>query len=588
MPASLRQPAAWQLRELDARLVERLARDRGLPEIVSRLLVARGFADPAAADRHLRPSLMALHDPRALPGMAAATRRLAHAVAEGETILVHGDYDVDGVTGTALLVRLFQRLGAKVAWHIPNRFTDGYAFGAHSVAKAREVGARVVVSVDNGTSSVETIDELAAIGVDTVVTDHHEPPRGELPRAVAIVNPKLEGSEYPFRELCGGAVAFKLAWGVCQELGGGGRVDDGLREFLLDAMSYVAIATVCDVVPLVDENRVLTRYGLQALEASAHPGLAALLRVAGISGRRLQGEDVGFQIGPRLNASGRLGTAETAVALLMCDDTERAPALARQLDELNLERKRIEAELLEEALRAAERYEDAERHPVLVLAGQGWHAGVVGIVAARLVERFGRPAIVIGLDGETGRGSARSLPGLSILELMHAGSGAMIGYGGHAAAAGLEVRADAVDELREAINAAARERLAEGLPEQPLRIDGELPFEEMNPELMRHVDRLEPFGERNEAPVFLSRDLRLAQPPRVVGADRSHLILQLRRGEQVLKAMAFGMAARTDELAMGAPIDLVYSPRWNTFRGETNLELLAHDFRCEPGGAGAG
>jgi single-stranded-DNA-specific exonuclease len=580
MTTPLKSSPPWQLRELEPDSVACLRRERGLPEVVARMLVARGFTEPEEVDKHLQPSLMALHDPRKLPGMAAATRRLADAVRNGETILIHGDYDVDGVTGTSLLVRLFKKLGTEVAWHIPNRFTDGYAFGEHSVRKAQEVGATVVVSVDNGTSSVETIGELKQLGIDTVVTDHHEPPRGDLPVAVAIVNPKLADSEYPFRELCGGAVAFKLAWGICQEFSGGGKVRDDLREFLMDAMAYVAIATVCDVVPLVDENRILTRYGLQALEATKHPGLSALLRIAGISGRRLQGDDVGFQIGPRLNASGRLGTAETAVALLMCDDPDEAGNLARALDDLNKERKRIEGELIEEANREAERFDDATRYPVLVVAGQGWHSGVIGIVAARLVDRFARPAIVIGLDGERGRGSARSVPGVSVLELMHHGAEFMPKYGGHAAAAGLDIEADKVDLLREAINAGAREDLSNGLPDIPLTIDGELAFEDMNVELMRHLDRMEPYGERNEAPVFLSRDLRLATPPRVVGADRTHMILNVRRGERALKAMAFKMAFREPELKMGAPIDLVFSPRWNTFRGETNLEILVHDFRC--------
>lgn len=579
MPApDLRSPE-WSLREVPGAPVQHLMRQRGLPEAVARVLVARGHHEPEAVDRHLRPDLHALHDPGRLPGMAAATERLARALQERERILVHGDYDVDGVTGTALLVRLFRQLGGEVDWHIPNRFTDGYAFGEHSIEKAQAVGARVVVSVDNGTSSFETISKLAELGIDTVVTDHHEPPRGELPPAVAIVNPKLADSDYPFRELCGGAVAFKLAWGLCQQLSGGGKVRDDLRGFLLDAMAYVAIATVCDVVPLVDENRVLARYGLQALEKTEHPGLSALLKVCGIAGRRLAGDDVGFQIGPRLNASGRLGTAETAVSLLMCDDRDLAGGLAAELDRLNGERKRIEAELLQEALVEAERFADPERHPVLVVAGQGWHTGVIGIVAARLVDRYARPAIVIGLDGERGRGSARSVPGVSVLELMHGGADHMPQYGGHAAAAGLDVEADQVDALREAICARAREVLAGGLPELPLHVDAELDFGIVDPELMRHLDRLEPFGERNEAPVFLARDLRLASPPRVVGADRTHLILQLRRGERVLKGMAFKMAAREPELALGRPLDVVFTPRWNTFRGQTNLELLVHDFR---------
>ncbi len=579
MPTTTKPRREWEIRTPEAADVSRLSRDRGLPEIISRMLVARGITDAKQADKHLQPNLMALHDPALLPGMQAATRRLVEAVRQGETILIHGDYDVDGVTGTSLLVRLFEKLGAKVDWHIPNRFTDGYAFGDHSVAKAQSIGAKVVVSVDNGTSSLETITKLLDLGIETIVTDHHEPPLGDLPPATAIVNPKLHDAEYPFRELCGGAVAFKLAWGICQEISGGGKVRDDLRDFLIDAMAYVAIATVCDVVPLVDENRILTHFGLRALSSTEHPGMAALLKVAGISGRQLCGEDVGFQIGPRLNASGRLGSAETAVALLMCGDPERAKVLADELNEMNVRRKAIEQELLVEALAEAEKYVDAERYPVMLVAGQGWHTGVIGIVAARLVDRYQRPAIVIGLDGEMGRGSARSVPGVSVLDLMHAGKDYMPKYGGHAAAAGMDVAAKDIEALRESINAKARIELADGLPQIPITIDGELPFAEMNDDLMRHVDRLEPYGELNEAPIFLSRNLRLASPPRVVGADRTHMILQFRRDDHVMKAMAFKMANRESELTMGTPIDLVYTPRWNTFRGETNLEVIVHDFR---------
>ena len=580
MSSATRSRRAWHLASADPAAADRLARALHLERPVAELLAIRGWTDPDEAERHLSSKLTALHDPAQLPDMQAAAQRLVRAIRDGEVILVHGDYDVDGVTGTSLLVRLFQLLGAKVAWHIPNRFTDGYAFGEHSIARAEEVGASVVVSVDNGTSSRETIAALAERGIDTVVTDHHEPPLGDLPPAVAIVNPKLGTSEYPFRELCGGAVAFKLAWGVCQELSGGGRVRDDLRAFLVDAMAYVAIATVCDVVPLVDENRILARYGLQSLEATQHAGLKNLLEVCGLSGRALSAEDVGFQIGPRLNASGRLGTAQTAVELLMCVDPVRAKALALELDRLNAERKEIERELSVAAQAAAEPFADPAEWPVLVLAGQGWHQGVIGIVAARLAERFERPAMIIGLDGAEGRGSCRTRPGVDLLDLLHAGADHMLRYGGHAQAAGLEIRADAVDALRDAVNERARETYADGMPEQPLEIDLDLPFEHMTPELMRRLERLAPYGERNAKPTLLSRDLRLAEPPRIVGADRSHLILRLRRGGHELRAIAFGLADRVDEMAMGEPLHLVYSPGWNTFRGETSLQLVVSDFRC--------
>jgi single-stranded-DNA-specific exonuclease len=442
----------------------------------------------------------------------------------------------------------------------------------------------VVISVDNGTSAHAVIAALKERGVDTVVTDHHEAPSGPLPDAFAIVNPKLPGSRYPMRELCGGAVAFKLAWGLCQHVWGARRVSEEFKRFLEEATAYVAIATVCDVVPLVDENRVFARFGLKALERTKNPGLAALLEVSGLAGTALGAEDVGFQIGPRLNASGRLGSAERAVECLLASDSTSARRHALELDSLNKQRKEIENAVLVEARAAARACADPLEHPVLVLAGQGWHQGVVGIVAARLTEEFGRPAVVIGLEGQLGRGSARTVGRFSVLEAIAGAAPHLERFGGHEQAAGLEIRAANVAAARAAITERARAMLADaGHPESALAIDCELPFEHMTSERMRELERLAPFGAHNDAPVFLARAVHLAEPPRAVGTDRSHLLLRLRKGAHVLKALAFRAGARLDELALGRPIDAVFTPKWNTFRGETSLELELLDFRRAEG-----
>lgn len=582
MSSVVDQLARWRLRPIHGEQRDALMRAAGLPRTLATLLMARGWSDPSRARDHLDPKLNALHDPALLPGMKAATERIRRAIESGETILVHGDYDVDGVTGTALLMRLFELLRAKAVWHIPNRFTDGYSFGQHSVLRAKAVGARLVISVDNGTSAAETIAALAREGIDVIVTDHHEPPAdGSLPDAVAIINPKLAQSSYPFRELCGGAVAFKLAWGLAQEMSGAQRVRADLRDFLVDAMSYVAIATVCDVVPLVDENRILARYGLRALEATHNHGLRALLKVADLNARRLDAEDVAFKIGPRINASGRLGSAARAVELLLAPDESSARRAALELDLCNEERRRLEAQLLPQVLEAAQAYADPDEHPMLVLAGQGWHQGIVGILAARVAERFQRPAILIGLDGHQGRGSARTVEGFHLLDAIEAGRDHVLRAGGHGQAAGLEIEAQRVDAFRLAVNQRARAMRAQNPPVQrTLWIDHELPFMEVNEELMRQLERLRPFGQHNERPAFLSRGLRLAEEPRTMGADKSHLGLQLRSGAQVLRAMAFRMGARASELKPGTDIHAVYTPKWNHFRGETKLELELLDFRC--------
>ncbi|MBL8857195.1 MAG: single-stranded-DNA-specific exonuclease RecJ [Planctomycetes bacterium] len=573
----------WTLRTHDPAVLQSLMSGQRVTRVGAALLAGRGITEHARATAHLEPKLTALHDPAALPDMKAATTRIARAIERGETILVHGDYDVDGVTGTTLLMRLFELLGAQARWHIPNRFTDGYSFGPHSIEKVKETGATLVISVDNGTSAHETITALKAMGVDTIVTDHHEPSSGELPPAVAIVNPKLESARYPFRELCGGAVAFKLAWGLAQELSGTTKVREDLREFLVEAMGYVAIATVCDVVPLVDENRVLAHYGLRSLRNSKNPGIAALLEVAGLSGRGLSSEDVGFKIGPRINASGRLGSAEKAVALLLAKDATTAKALARDLDALNIERKRIENDLLSTAIDAAAPFADRNLHPVLVVAGQGWHQGVVGIIAARLVSRFERPAIVIGLEGNAGRGSARSVPGFSVLDAMHGAAEHITQYGGHEQAAGLSVTAENIDRVRAAICARAHEMLgAEGFKAPEIMIDAAVAWSDVTPDLMNEIGRFQPFGEQNEKPILVAYDLRLDETPRALGADGTHLMLKLRSGNQVLKAMAFGQAHRARELALGMPIHVAFTPKWNSFRGSTNLELEIADLKTGP------
>ena len=568
--------AAWRVAAPDPEAVRRIVRSERVPELVAHVAINRGHATPAEVGKLLSPSLHDLGDPAGLPDMERAAARLQRAAETGETVLIHGDYDVDGVSGTVLLVRLARLLGANVHWHIPHRTQDGYSFGDHSVAKTEEVGATLVISVDNGTSAVEPIGVLADQGVDVIVTDHHEPPTGDLPRAFALVNPKLPSSQYPFRELCGSAVAFKLAWATCQRISGGERVRPDLRAFLLEALGYVAIATVCDVVPLVGENRVLAHFGLRALVESSTPGMRALLDRVGLAGRAITAEDVGFQIGPRINASGRMDSAARAVEAMLSLDAPSGRAHAETLERLNETRREVERDVLAEALEQAEKHAD---DPVLVVGDRGWHPGVVGIVASRLVDRFDRPALVIGIDeGGTGRGSARSVPGVSVLDLMGAGAAHMRRFGGHAMAAGCEIAGEDLGALRDAIVSGAQSGSHHEDRPRVLEIDARVDLEGLDEALMNQLMRLEPCGEQNPKPVFLSEGVGLDDMPRIIGKDRTHLLLQLRSGRSVFKALAFGMATREPELRMGRTLDVVYTPRFNHFRGKVTLELLVADF----------
>ncbi|MEC8512631.1 MAG: single-stranded-DNA-specific exonuclease RecJ [Planctomycetota bacterium] len=565
----------WRVAQPDPEMVRRLVQSERLPEVLARLVVNRGHEDPKAVQDLLTPSLHFLHDPAGLPEMERAAARVQRAVESGETILIHGDYDVDGVSGTVLLVRLARTLGAKVEWHIPHRTRDGYSFGDHSVAKAEEVGATLVISVDNGTSAVEPVSALAEAGVDVIVTDHHEPPDGELPPTHALVNPKLPGHDYPFRELCGSAVAFKLAWAVCQRISGSDKVRPDLRAYLLEALGYVAVATICDVVPLIGENRVLTHFGLRALRDAPAPGMLALLERTGLAGRDLTPEDVGYQIGPRINASGRMDSAARAVECMLAADAPEGRRCAEALELLNDARREVEREVLKSALGQANEHKD---DGILVVGGDGWHPGVVGIVASRLVDRFDKPALVIGIDEHgVGRGSARSVDGVSVLDIMKAGADHMRRFGGHAMAAGCEIEAAALGPLREALVA---EAVALGREEsaRPLDIDARVRLEGLDESLMAQIQRLEPCGERNPKPVLLAEDVRLDDMPRLIGQDRSHLLLKIRSGTAVFKALAFGMGKREPELSMGRPLDIVFTPRISHWRGRSELELVLSDF----------
>jgi single-stranded-DNA-specific exonuclease len=573
-------PSHWNLHQPDVDTVLRLARSERIPEVLAQLAVNRGHTTAEAVQALLAPSLHGLNDPAGLPDMAIAAERLERAANGGETVLIHGDYDVDGVSGTVLLVRFLRHLGANVEWHIPHRTRDGYSFGDHSVAKAKEVGASLVISVDNGTSANEPIAELAEIGIDVIVTDHHEPPPGDLPPALALVNPKLPTSTYPFRELCGSAVAFKLAWAVCQRMSGADKVRPDLRTFLLEALGYVAIATVCDVVPLIGENRILAHFGLRALAESPSAGMMALLERTDLTGRALTAEDIGFQIGPRINASGRMDSAARAVETLLADDAPTGRRHAETLEKLNDERRSVERGVVQEAIKEAERFADPEQYPVMVLGGQGWHPGVVGIVASRIVDRFHRPTLIIGVDHQgIGRGSARSIPGVSVLDIMRGGADLFTRFGGHEMAAGCEIEGQRIDELRDAMVARAKETPREQKV-TPIDIDAVIELESFDEVLMSQLLRLEPCGQNNPGPVLMAQDVRLEEPPRIIGADKTHMMLQVRSGRSVFKAMAFGMANREPELRMSKPLEIVFKPRLNHWRGRVELQLVLEDFRC--------
>jgi single-stranded-DNA-specific exonuclease len=586
-----RPQPAWALKTTPGEpaegAVDALARRLNAPRVVARLLMQRGFADAGAAQGFLAPRLADLTSPASLPDMALAAERLARAVKTKEPIAVCGDYDVDGMTGTALLVRFFRLAGADVTWAIPDRDEDGYGLSVAGVERLAAKGVRVVVTVDNGVSAHEALERARALGIDVIVTDHHLP-GPTLPPAVAIVNPNVreaggrDAPPAPPGAPCGCALAYKTAWAVADRLRHllGGEAGTRFKAFLRDAMGLVALATVADVVPLVGENRVLVAHGLQALRASPHAGLKALLQASEVGALPLTTEDVGFRIAPRLNAAGRLGKPELVIELLTCEDPTRADVLAKQLTRANEERRRIERGVLDQALPLAqERLAGGERRSLVVHA-EGWHKGVIGIVAARLVDLHARPTVVIGFDGAEGRGSCRTSPDVDLHRALTQCDAHLKRYGGHAMAAGLEIELAEVERFAARFEEAVREQQAEGGPgARTLWADLVTPVDEWDLAAVEAVQRLAPFGAGNPEPCFLVPGAHVAGRPKLLGSESTHLAFALKQRAGAIRVMGFRRADLYDLAASDAPLDLLVTPTLNDWRGTRTAELRLVDAR---------
>ncbi len=562
-PAAGRAPLPrWRLTPPpDPEAAGALAEALNLPLALAALLVQRGHASPDAARAFLRPELASLGDPLRLAGMAEAVAAIVAVARAGGTILVHGDYDVDGQCATALLVRTLAAAGVAVHGFVPSRLRDGYDFGTAGLAEARRVGAALILTCDCGITAVEAVAAARAGGFRVVVTDHHLPGTA-LPDADAVIDPQRPDDTSGLGDLCGTGIAFKLAQALQAPLG----LPANFAWHLLD---LVALATIADVVPLVGENRVLVKHGLRLLPRSRWLGVRALLRSAGVDGDEVRAGQVGYTVAPRLNAAGRIGEAIDGLRLLLCDDEAEAAGIAASLERLNRERQAIDQAILDEALSLVEReYPDPERDRALVLAGEGWHPGVVGIVASRVVERYGRPTILVGVDGGVGKGSGRSVERFDLHAALTACGALLERYGGHRMAAGLTIRADRIAAFREAFNAVATEAIAahDLGPEQ--RVDLELGADEVNDDLERWGRHLEPCGMGNPAPVFGLRGARLGGP-RTVGSN--HLKATLDASGRRLDAIAFNWADRAEPLH-GLDVDVAFRLERNEWQGRSALQ----------------
>ena len=556
----------WLIRPVDVEAVESLVRALGVPRLVAQLLAQRGLTEPEAGARFLDPNLSHLHDPFLMADMDVAVARLRAAITQQEKILIYADYDVDGTMAAVVFLTALRSLGAKVEVFVPHRLSDGYGMRIPPVEKAAAEGTSLILTVDTGTREHEVIARARELGVDCIVTDHHLL-ASRLPAACAVLNPKRPDCGYPEENLAGVGVAFKLAQAL---------LGAGMSERLTESyLKIVAIGTIADLVPLAGENRVMARLGLAALQRPAQAGLSALLKQAGLEGHPVTAGDVGFRIAPRLNAAGRMENATDVIELLTTQDPARAGEIAERLDRLNRERQQMEERIVKEIVaRVAERPELADRY-CLVFSGPSWHRGVIGIVAQRVVERYHRPTLVIGVEDGQAQGSGRSIAPFHLLEALTAVGDLFDRFGGHAQAGGFALPAERLGELEQRLEVYARAKLCPEDLEATLRVDGELSLEQIDWELYEAVRKLEPFGYGNPTPVFVARNLRLLLPPRVL--QEKHLKLRVAGGGRTFDALWWGHAEQAAALAVGQPLDLVFTLDANVFQEVTMLQLVVRD-----------
>ena len=560
----------WDIAERpDQALQEQIKRELKIPTVMAKILINRGIRDVPTGRDFLYPSLDHLIDPFLMADMHRAVARIWQALDSNEAIMVHGDYDVDGVTGTALIVNTLKALGADVSFYIPHRLEEGYGISKGAIDICVKQGRTLLVSVDCGITAIEETRYANEQGVDVIITDHHQ--SGELPEAVAVINPKRPDCPYPFKELPGVALAFKLADAVyknrSQDLGA-----------VYKNLDLVALGCAADIVPLVDENRVLVTYGLGQMECTENPGLKALLSNLNLRNKRLGTGQLIFVLAPRINALGRMGSAMDAVTLLTTPNLEEADRISQVLEQQNLKRRQIDEQTLYEALEMVEQQVDPERDRAVVLSSDAWHPGVIGIVASRIAEKVHLPTVLIAMDGAQGKGSGRSIPGFDLYAALSRCQQHLAAFGGHKYAAGLTIDRDRIEPLREAFLATVGEMLQPEHMIPQLYIDDEISLGQIDARLMGLLRRFAPFGPQNMRPVMVSRGVEVVGASEIVG--KNHIKFKVRQNGRVLDCIGFDLGHLDYRLAPGeANLDIAYMIEENEWRGRKGIQLRIKDLR---------
>lgn len=541
-----------------------------IPRNLGKILISRGIDSVEKVVRYFKTNIDDLYDPFLFADMEKAVDRIIRAIKNKEKILVYGDYDVDGITAVSLIYLYLESIGAEVSYYIPDRITEGYGISNAGIDEAQRRGVTLIVSVDCGITAIDEIAYARSKNIDIIVSDHHEP-GCSLPQAYALLDPKCAQSNYPFSELAGVGVAYKLAQALNQKL----NLDSELLEQYLD---LVAVGTIADIVPLIDENRILVKDGLERLNETRKPGLQALLNVTGLQSKMITTGQIVFIIAPRINAVGRMGDAERAVSLLTTQNVHQARNVASILESENRLRKDIDEQTFKEAMVIAEQQFHTGKDFTLVLDQEGWHPGVIGIVASRIVEKFYRPTIMISVEEGIGRGSARSIVGFDIYSALKQCEDLLVTFGGHKYAAGLTIEQTKIPLFRERINAISREMMTEDLLVPKLNIDSELEFSEINDRFIHLLKLMAPFGPKNLRPIFMSRNLQVVGSPSIVG--NNHLKFKVRQNAHVFDTIGFNLGDKYYRLSPGeTSLDLAYVVEENEYLGRVNLQLRIKDLR---------
>jgi single-stranded-DNA-specific exonuclease len=574
----------WTYLQPDAVTVERLQAEGKLSPLIARLLALRGIRTPEEANAFLCPSLEQLHSPYLMRGLREAVERISAAIANRENVLIYGDYDADGTTAVVILKTAIELCGGTADFHVPHRIKEGYGIKDDVIERAAGAGVKLVISVDTGIRAFQAAETALRVGVDLIVTDHHLPEAGEgVPKALAVLNPNQEGCEYPCKDLCGAGVAFKLAQALFARY-----KEPADQTRLTDSfLKMAAIATVADAVALKGENRTITKLGLEALRRPVNSGLKALLEVSGLSepGRRLTAGDVGFRIGPRINAAGRMDVARDVVELFTCKDLERCREIAGKLNQLNLERQTEETRIVSQIDDQLAAEPDLTGKFCLVFDGEGWHRGVVGIVASRVVEKTGRPALVVARAGEEAHGSGRSIAALHLLDALESCRELFTRFGGHAHAVGFALPAARLEELKQRLNQFAQAHLSADDLVPEVNIDAVIPLAGVNPELWESLIRLEPFGQGNPEPVFACQEASLMLAPRIVKEKHIKLVVKQKNADGKssfsYQAVGWRMADRlqSERYLPGDQLDMAFTVGVNLHPNFGGLELTLEDFR---------